>query len=247
MRTIRPTIGSANGHGLPTLPPELEDWPPLIDAVLTHTRAELDARDVSAEQHAWMWYRAFRRVSVLLVLALLVLVWMVWERRAVQAFVQVVQVEEGRLVQVGVPQKLLAYTPEEAAWEDMLAEWLRRAYWKGEDTHKAEKVDWRWVELHTCKSVRPFLDGLKARLQPGKKTPLRVQVNVKTITQTPTPKSYQVLWEQVMTGPQMPQGKTELRTTTFTVGRVDVKTLAEAEDNRLGLCVASFNTQEHAN
>jgi type IV secretory pathway component VirB8 len=84
-------------------------------------------------------------------------------------------------------------------------------------------------------------------MQPGKKAPARVQVNIKTITQTPTPKSYQVLWEQILTGPQTPQGKTELRTTTFTVGRVDVKTLAEAQDNSLGFCVASFDTDEHAN
>ena len=245
--TLTPTVGSSNGHGLPTLPPELEEWPALLSAVLTHTRAELDARDFSAEQHAWLWHRYACWLGVVLLVALLVIVWLVWERRAVQAFVQVVQVEEGKLVQIGVPQHLLAYTPPDAAWQDMLAEWLRRVYWRGEDLAKAEKVDWRWAELHTCPSARPFLAQLKERQKPGTKKAERVQVNVRSITKTPTPQSYQVLWEQLTTGSQSPQGKPEPFTTTFTVGRLAVKTLAEAEDNRLGLCVASFDTAPAAN
>ena len=72
-----------------------------------------------------------------------------------------------------------------------------------------------------------------------------VQVNIRTITKTPTPKSYQVLWEKVSTGPQTPKGDTELMTTTFTVGRIALKTLADAEENRLGLCVQSFDIREH--
>jgi hypothetical protein len=49
---VVPVVGSSNGHALPTLPilpPELEEWPALLTAVMTHTRAELDARDLSAE------------------------------------------------------------------------------------------------------------------------------------------------------------------------------------------------------
>jgi predicted Abi (CAAX) family protease len=218
----------------------------MLETVIAHTRAELDARDVSAEQQAWRWFRMARWLSGLLVVTLLVIVWLVYERRAVQALVQVVQVEDGRLVQIGVPQTLLAYTPPDGVWYDMLAEWLRRAYWRGEDAHKAEKVDWRWVELHTCPSARAFLTQLKTRLQPGKKTPTRTQVNIRTITKTPTPESYQVLWESMTLSPQSPQGKVEQRTTTFTVGRIDLKTLADAEDNRLGLCVQSFDTAESA-
>ena len=72
-----------------------------------------------------------------------------------------------------------------------------------------------------------------------------MQVNIKTITKTPTPQSYQVLWETVSTGPEAPKGKPELFTTTFTVGRIALKKLAEAEENRLGLCIASFSTQDH--
>jgi hypothetical protein len=56
--------------------------------------------------------------------------------------------------------------------------------------------------------------------------------------------SYQVLWETVTVSPQTPQPTPELRTTTFTVGRIEPKTLADVEDNRLGLCVASFDTAE---
>ncbi len=241
---VTPNGGASHGVTRPTLPPELAEWPAMLTAVMEQTRLQLEARDASAEQHTWYWHRFALWLGGVLTVALLVIAWLVWDRREVQAFVQVVQIDDGRLVQIGVPQQLLEYTPPEGAWHDMVAEWLRRVYWRGDDVHKAEKVDWRWAELHTCPSARPFLEGLKERQSPGKKTPTRVQVNIKTITKTPTPASYQVLWELVSTGPASPKGKVELRTTTFTVGRVAVKTLRDADDNRLGLCVASFDTDE---
>lgn len=232
-----------NGTVAPTLPPELADWPPMLEAVMEQTRQQLHARDLSEQQHTWYWHRFALWVSGLLGLAVLAIVWLAWQRSHVQAFVQVVQeTEDGRLVQIGVPKRLLDYTPAEGAWQDMLAEWLRRVYWRGEDTAKADKVDWRWAELHTCPSARPFLVALKEQRQPGKKTATRAQITIKSITKTPTPQSYQVLWEEILSGPEAPRGKTVLRTTTFTVGRINVTTLHEAEDNRLGLCVASFDT-----
>jgi type IV secretory pathway TrbF-like protein len=242
---VVPTVGSPNGHALPTLPPELEAFPAMIEAVVRQTKADLDARDASAEQHAWLWHRFALWLGGLLCGALLIVAWLVYERRDVQAFVQVVQMDEGRLVQIGVPQKLLDYTPPDAPYMDMLAEWLRRVYWRGDDVAKAELHDWRWVELHTCPSARPFLAGLKAKQKPGKKVTTRVQVNITSITKTPTPKSYQVLWEQVTTGTDA-KGKAAQFTTTFTVGRLALKTLADAEDNRLGICVSSFDTAENA-
>ena len=185
MSTVTPTVGARNGHV--SLPPELAEYPAMLATVMEQTRLQLNARDESAEQRAWRWHRFAVWLGGVLAVAVLVIAWLVWDRREVQAFVQVVQIENGRLVQIGVPQKLLDYTPEEGMWHDMLAEWLRRVYWRGEDIAKAEHVDWRWAELHTCPSARPFLAGLKERHKPGKKSPTRVQVNIKTITKTPTP------------------------------------------------------------
>ena len=243
---VTPTVGAHNGTVAPTLPPELAEWPAMLTGVMDQTRLQLDARDASAEQHTWYWHRFALWLGGLLGVALLVIVWLVWDRRTIQAFVAVVQeTDEGRLVQIGVPKQLLDYTPPEAAWHDLMAEWLRRVHWRGVDLEKAEKVDWRWVELHTCPSARPFLAEYKAREAPFKKTATRVQVNIRTITKTPTPASYQVLWEQVSTGPSSPKGTLAQMTTTFTVGRIALKTLGEAEDNRLGLCIASYDTREH--
>ena len=138
MSEALPTTVASNGHVI--LPPALEEYPALLLGVMEQTRCTLDARDTSAEQRAWMWHRCTLWLGAVLAVAVLVIAWLVYERRDVQAFVQVVQMDGERLVQIGVPQKLLDYTPAEGAWHDLMAEWLTRLYWRGEDVHKAEKL-----------------------------------------------------------------------------------------------------------
>ena len=128
---VTPTVGATNGTPAPALPPELAEYPAMLAAVMAQTRLQLNARDASAEQHAWYWHRFAMWQWGVLAVAVLVIAWLVWDRREVQAFVQVVQVDEGRLVQIGVPQRLLDYTPAEGLWHDVMAEWLRRVYWRG--------------------------------------------------------------------------------------------------------------------
>jgi type IV secretory pathway TrbF-like protein len=242
---VQSRMGGSNGHTRATLPPALAELPDMLRVVMEQNWAQLNARDASAEQHMWFWHRYAMCITGVLVVALLIVGWLAWDRRAVQAFVQTVQLEGDRLVQVGVPQALLDYTPQEAAWQDMLAEWVRRVHWRGKDRDKEEKLDGRWVELHTCPSARGFLETLKKHEKAVTKPGTLVQVNVRSITKTPTPESFQVLWEKVSTGPQSPKGVSAWMTTTFTVGRIDLKKLDDAQDNRLGLCVASFSIQEH--
>src|SRR5437660_7176391 len=88
--------------------------------------------------------------------------------RTVQAFVQVVQVDDkGTLVQMGIPQELLAYQPPDGVWIDMLGEWVRRIRWRGTDPVLA-KAQWAWVYRHTCGQARRILQTLEDKEQPFK-------------------------------------------------------------------------------
>ena len=119
-----------------------------------------------------MEYRAWRRERFALVLladVVLMLGWNLWlwlDYRKVQAFVQVVQVDDkGTLVQMGIPQELLAYQPPDGVWIDMLGEWVRRLRWRGTDPVLA-KAQWAWVYRHTCGQARRMLQNLEEKEQP---------------------------------------------------------------------------------
>jgi len=68
-----------------------------------------------------------------------------------------------------------------------------------------------------------------------------VAVELRSITKTPVPESYQVLWAETSTEPTSPQVKTALWTGTFSVGRIQLPSLTDVMDNRLGLCVTAFD------
>jgi len=243
----------SNGHRWLTLPPELADHPEMIRNIMVETRAELNERDESAEQRARRAERHRATMAGLLTVALLVIGFLVWQRRDIQAFVQVVQeTEDHRLVQIGVPQHLLAYTPPDGAYYDMLREWIRRVYWRGKDRAKEETVDGRWVDVHTCPSAKKMLDRLRATARAEaqalrfKEQPL-VEIQVEPPLKTQTPDTYQVAWKKITTSTQYPKGKPEQFTTLFTVGRLDLKTLKDAEDNRLGICVKTVEDTDPTN
>jgi type IV secretory pathway TrbF-like protein len=223
----------------------LADKAEMIVAVMEQTKDSLDSRDASAEHHKWIAVYAALMAAILLACSLGLNAFLVWDRRDVQAFVQVVQhTEEGHLVQVGVPIKLLDYEPQEGAWQDMLSMWTKFVNWRGTDLAKQEHEDWRWVALHTCPSARPSLEALKRRDKPfAKNQTQQVQVTIRSITKLPHPTAYEVQWEKLTTGPGA-SGKPEVKSTTYTVGRIDFKKLAEAQENRLGICVASFHNDD---
>jgi type IV secretory pathway TrbF-like protein len=68
-----------------------------------------------------------------------------------------------------------------------------------------------------------------------------VAVELKSVTKTPAPESYQVLWAETSTEPSHPTVTTALWTGTFSVGRLHPPTLADTLENRLGLCVTAFD------
>ena len=85
------------------------------------------------------------------------------------------------------------------------------------------------------------MQAIEEKEQPFKPSKKLVAVELKSITKTPVPESYQVLWTETSTEPTNPAVKTTLWTGTSSVGRLQLSTLADAMDNRLGLCVTAFD------
>ena len=148
--------------------------------------------------------------------------------------------DKGTLVQMGIPQELLAYQPPDGVWIDMLEKWVRRWRWRGTDPVLA-KAQWAWLYPHTCGEARRLLQKLEDKEQPFKPGKKLTAVELKSITKTAAPEGYQVLWSETSTEQANPMVKTSLWTGTFSVGRIQLPTLTDAMDNRLGLCVAAFD------
>lgn len=211
-------------------------WQQMEDAYRTIQR-----RDGSAEARAWHWERVALGLLGLLVATLGVIGWQLLTARQVQAVVQVVQVDAaGQVLQMGLPQALLAYTPDDGIWMDMLASWVRWVRWRGTDLVLAKR-EWASAYRHTCSTARRFLQALEEKEQPFRPSKRLTAVELKSITKTPSPQSYQVLWAESSTDGVLPSVTTTLWTGTFTVGRIQLKTLADALDNRLGLCVSAYD------
>jgi type IV secretory pathway TrbF-like protein len=229
-----PQPGTSNSHEL--APVASEEWQRMEQAY-----REIQRRDDRAEYRAWRWERFALALLVVWVLTLAVMVWQFLDAHRVQAFVQVVRIDEqGKLLQVGIPQDLLAYTPPDGVWMDMLGEWVRRVRWREEDSTHG-RTQWAWVYRHTCGQARRLLQALEEREQPFKPGKKLVAVELKSITKTPVPESYQVLWAETTTERSNPSVKMTQWTGTFSVGRIQLPTLADAMDNRLGLCVTAFD------
>lgn len=219
----------------PAAPGELE--------AIAAAYAEVSRRDTSLEKrlsHAHV--RELALVGVLVVLGGL-LAWVFAARTQVQAFVQVVQVDELHKVHlVGEPQALLSYTPPEGVWLDMLGEWVRKVRWRGGDEQLARQ-EWRWAYLHSCQDARALLQHLEETEKPFVVGKRLVAVQLKSVTKSDVPRAYTVLWDEVITE-GMRQPTVQHWTGTFSVGRTPAPTLETALYNRLGVCVSAFNLSQ---
>jgi type IV secretory pathway TrbF-like protein len=229
-----PQPGAVDGQPLSSV--EDDEWRRIEQAY-----KEIQRRDDRAEYRAWRKERLTWGLLLVVLVQLAVIVYQWWDHRQVQAFVQVVQVDDkGQLVQMGIPQELLAYQPPDGVWIDMLGEWVRRIRWRGTDPVLA-KAQWAWVYRHTCGQARRILQTLEDKEQPFKSSKKLTAVELRSVTKTPVPESYQVLWSETTTEASHPMVKTALWTGTFSVGRMQLPTLTDALDNRLGLCVSAFD------
>src|SRR5919201_134503 len=100
-----PQPGAVDGHTLPSA--DDEEW-----RKIEHAYKEIRRRDDRAEYRAWRKERLTWALLLVVLAQLAVIVYQWWDHRTVQAFVQVVQVDEQhKVVQLGLPQDLLRYQP----------------------------------------------------------------------------------------------------------------------------------------
>lgn len=154
--------------------------------------------------------------------------------------VQLVEVtEDGRAVAQGLPQELLAYTPQEGQWKDLLGLWVRkfRTHWP---RTKLAREEWKWVYYHTCSEARKLVEQWEQREKPFVPRESQTTVVIKAINKTPTPLSFHVLWEETTTSQTKPTVVTQW-SGTFTVGRLQPPNKEALELNRLGLCISAFD------
>jgi type IV secretory pathway TrbF-like protein len=231
--SLRPT----NGHGMPV------DWQGVPEEVIRRMELayqELLRRDSQAERRAARKDTLVRQGWYVILGLLLVIVWLVWDKSHIKAFVQTVQItDDGTLVQLGVPQNLYDYAPPDGTYMEKIAQWVRWTRWRGEDERMA-RVQWAWAYRHTCNPAHKWLKALEDKEKPFKLGTKRVALEIKSVTKLAAPDSYQVLWEESITEKHQPTVKTQMWTGTFTVGRITLKSMDDILDNRLGICVTAF-------
>ena len=204
---------------------------------------EIERRDGAAQWHAALWFRFACLLAVVLLVCVSAIVYFAMQASKVQAFVQPVQItEEGKMVLVGLPKDLLDYQPEDSQVMDMLAQWVTKRRWRGdEEGYKRTRHDWAWLYRHSCGYGSKLLANDEVKEQPFKPSKLKASIEIKSITKTATPESYQVVWHEVTVDKLASTLKEQDYIGTFTVGRLRPKTLSEAIDNRLGMCVNGFD------
>jgi type IV secretory pathway TrbF-like protein len=201
--------------------------------------AAIQARDGTAERRAWHWQvTAWLAIAGLIGLG----IWDHVDKRSIpQPYVQtVVQQEDGRLISLGVPQELLAYEPQEGVWLEMVGEWIRRHRWRGKDAVLAQ-ADMAWLQYHTCgPEARRVLSEEQQGFKPELVGKTLVMVELKSVTKTPSPLSYQVLWKETTVPKHLPPDE-KLYTATLTTGRLYPASQEMLMQNRLGLCVTAYD------
>ena len=210
---------------------------------IQHVYREIERRDGAAQWHAALWFRFACLLAVVLMVAISVIVYFAMQASKVQAFVQPVQItDEGKMVLVGMPKDLLDYQPEDSQVMDMLAQWVTKRRWRGdEEGYKRTRNDWSWLYRHSCGYGSKLLAHDEVLEQPFKPSKMRASIEIKSITKTTTPESYQVVWHEVTVDKLASTLKEQDYIGTFTVGRVRPKNLSEAIDNRLGMCINGYD------
>jgi type IV secretory pathway TrbF-like protein len=204
---------------------------------------EIERRDGAAHWHAALWFRFACVLAVVLMVAIGANVVLAVKASRVQAFVQPVQItDEGKMVLVGIPKDLLDYQPDDSQVMDMLAQWVTKRRWKGDDSeYKRTRNDWAWLYRHSCGAASTQLAHDEAMEQPFKPSKVHASIEIKSITKTATPESFQVTWHEVTVDKGAATLKEADYIGTFTLGRIRPKTLTDAMDNRLGLCTNGYD------
>jgi type IV secretory pathway TrbF-like protein len=228
------------GQETPDIPPAL-----LAQLIAKTDRMwqETQRRDGNAVWHSWQWMRGFYVLFGVWVLTVAIGLWLYAHSREVEVMVQtVVYNAEGQFVSLGVPQKLLAYEPEDGQWRDMLEEWVHKRQWRSDEPSATlARANWAWVYKHTCGDATKRLEQDEIEDKPFQVGKITRSVKVRSTTKTPTPQSFQVVWEETTVDKAKATKDKTLYTGTFLVGRYKPTSRADAERNHLGLCVTAYD------
>jgi type IV secretory pathway TrbF-like protein len=243
MDTKRETPGLLDATGFVDQLRRIEDASAAEVERINHVYREIERRDGAAQWHAALWCRFACLLAVVLIVAITAIVYFAMQASRVQAFVQPVQItEDGKMVLIGIPKDLLDYQPEESQVMDMLAQWVTKRRWRGdEEGYKRTRNDWAWLYRHSCGYGSKLLANDESKEQPFKPSKVKASIEIKSITKTATPESWQVVWHEVTVDKLASTLREQDYIGTFTIGRVRPKTIAEAIDNRLGMCINGYD------
>jgi len=233
-------------------PQETPEIPPALLALLTAKTdmmwRETQRRDGNAVWHSWQWMRGFYAMLAVWIVTVGVGLWVYAHSREVEVVVQtVVYNAEGQFVSLGMPQKLLAYEPEDAQWRDMLGQWVHKRQWRSDEPSATlTRANWAWVYKHTCGEATKRLERDEEQEKPFQTGKITRSVKLKSITKTPTPQSFQVLWEETTIDKAKATKEQAAYTGTFLVGRYKPVSVVDAQENNLGLCVTSYDIRSNS-
>jgi type IV secretory pathway TrbF-like protein len=230
----------AEGNGQPVMEAPAEVTAHLKElASIQAAYDTLQQRDGTAERRARNW-----QVVALFAIGGLILtgIWDHFDKRKVpQPFVQTVQVTDtGKVQNVGMPIELMDYTPQEEQWRDMLGYWVQFRRWRSGEPIVTQR-DWAWIYAHTCGKARELLNQEEKKdkpLDPLQKK--QVSVAIESVTKSPAPLNYQVLWQETTLDPAAGIS-TRPYSGTFVVARYQPPNQAALMLNRLGLCVSAYD------
>lgn len=207
---------------------------------------EIQRRDGNAVWHARQWMQAFYVVLTLWGLTACVGLWLYAHSRDVEVVVQtVVYDKEGQFASLGVPQKLLDYTPEDGQWVTMLETWVHKKSWRTDESEAIlAPYNWQWLYAHTCGEAAEKLSQEEKIEKPRLPSKLVRSVKIRSTTKTSTPQSFQVIWEETTVDKSKGTKDEAAYTGTFLVGRTMPTTAAVASQNTLGLCITSYDVQK---
>src|SRR5262249_45514726 len=243
METTTERSGLLNATGFVDQLRRIEDASAQEVERINHVYREIERRDGAAQWHAALWCRFACLLAVVLIVAVRAGVYFAMPASRGQAFLQPAKItEEGKMVLIGIPKDLRDYQPEDSQVMDMLAQWVTKRRWKGdEEGYKRTRNDWAWLYRHSCGYGSKLLANDEVIEQPFKPSKVRASIEIKSMTKTATPESFQVVWHEVTVDKLASTLKEQDYIGTFTVGRLRPKNLTEAIDNRLGMCVNGFD------
>jgi type IV secretory pathway TrbF-like protein len=124
----------------------------------------------------------------------------------------------------------------------MLGEWVHKRQWRSDEPSATlARANWAWVYKHTCGDATKRLERDEEQEKPFQAGKLTRSIKLKSMTKTPTPQSFQVLWEETSIDKAKVTKEQTVYTGTFTVGRYTPTSVADAQENNLGLCVTAYD------